>query len=99
MNKANELKWEVNVKGAAGEQSFEISAVRSDNEHGKRSYGWFDDKKLLISHNGGPCRWPVTQFVWDRLVKVAEETAAHLNAEMASDFHATPEQCKYCDRE
>lgn len=85
------LQWNVNVKGAAGEESFEISVVRSDNEHGKISYGWFDERKLLISHNGGPCHWPLTQFVWDRLVAVAEETAAHMNAEMANVALCRPE--------
>jgi len=72
--------WIVNVKGGAGLPSFEISVVRSDNSHGQLSYGWFDEKKLLISRNGGPCKWPVTQFVWDRLLVVAEQTAAHMNA-------------------
>jgi hypothetical protein len=72
--------WEVCIKGAAGQKSFEIAVLRSDNEHGKRSYGWFGREKLLISHNGGPCEWPVTQSVWDKLVKVAHEIAAELNA-------------------
>ena len=51
----SKLRWDANVKGAAGEPAFEISVVRSDNAHGKLSYGWFDERKLLISHNGGPC--------------------------------------------
>jgi hypothetical protein len=54
--------------------------LRDDNELGKRSYGWFDDRKLLIGHNGGPCQWPVTEWVWDRLVAMANEYATVLNA-------------------
>ncbi len=75
-------KWEVDIKGGAGQKCFEISVLRSDYALGKRSYGWFyDDRKLLISHNGGPCSWPVTQSVWDRLVRVAHEVADELNAQ------------------
>lgn len=74
-------KWVVDVKGKAGEQCFEISVLLDDNEHGKRSYGWFGMDKLLITHNGGPCRWPLTQAVWNRCLKVAHETAAELNGE------------------
>lgn len=66
--------------GAAGEESFEISVLRSDNSHGKVSYGWFDKRKLLISHNGGPCHWPLKQLVWDRLIVAAHEIADSLNS-------------------
>ena len=71
--------WKVHVFGAAESPSFEISVVRTSNTHGQRSYGWFDDTKLLISHNGGPCMWPVTKDVWARLLRVAQETADDLN--------------------
>lgn len=73
-------RWIVDTKGGPGQSSFEISVLRDDNQHGKRSYGWFDDNhKRLISHNGGPCTWPVSQFVWDRLVQLAHDYAAELN--------------------
>lgn len=73
--------WMVHTKGSANQNSFEIAVVRDDNYHGIASYGWFDQDKLLISHNGGPCPWPVTQQVWDELMKVAERIAASLNDE------------------
>lgn len=73
--------WIINTKGRAGATSFEISVLRDDNAHGKQSYGWFDSHKLLIAHNGGPCQWPLTQKVWNKLVAVAIEVAAELNAE------------------
>jgi hypothetical protein len=73
-------KWIVGVKGAAGSESFEISVVRSDNAHGISSYGWFDASKLLVTHNGGPCHWPVTQRVWDGCLRLAQEIAGELNA-------------------
>ncbi len=74
-------KWVVNIKGKAGSASFEISVVRDDNEHGKSSYGWFGEDKLLISHNGGPCRWPLIPLVWDKMVKLAHEVADELNTD------------------
>jgi hypothetical protein len=73
------MKWIINIKGGPGESPFEISVVRKDNEHGQRSYGWIDERKLLISNNGGPCPWIVTPEVWAKLVKVAEQTAKELN--------------------
>ncbi len=79
-------EWMVGIKGAPGKSSFEISVLRKNNLHGIRSYGWFDNDKLLITHNGGPCHWPLIQIVWDAQVKLAYEIAAQLNAkETAKD--------------
>jgi hypothetical protein len=77
-------KWVVDIKGKAGEHSFEISVLRESNSHGRKSFGWFGPDKLLITHNGGPCHWPLVQSVWDRCVRVAEETADELNAQQAT---------------
>ena len=74
-------RWIVNIQGAAGKETFEISVLRENNRHGIASYGWFDEEKLLISHNGGPCHWPVTPFVWEGLVKLATYVADQLNKE------------------
>ena len=41
------VKWVVDIKEYG--KSFEISVLRDDNAHGKKSYGWFDENKLLIS--------------------------------------------------
>jgi len=71
--------WVVNVFGKAGSKSFEISVVRSDNEHGMKSFGWFDGRKLLITHNGGPCDWPLTTYVWDEQIRVAGLICKRLN--------------------
>lgn len=73
--------WEVNVKGNKGSNDFEISVLRKNNEHGHASYGWFDKNKLLITHNGGPCEWPLTAIVWDKMIKLAHEVADELNAQ------------------
>ena len=72
-------KWIVNTKGGPQKTSFEISVIRRDNAHGIQSYGWFDENKLLISHNGGPCQWLITGRVWDKLLTVADEVANELN--------------------
>lgn len=77
-------KWVVDIKGGAGKTHFEISVLRDDNEHGKLSYGWFDDTKLLITHNGGPCHWPIPQKVWDKQIALANEVANELNEEEAA---------------
>lgn len=73
-------KWVVDVKGEAGSKSFEITVLRDDNDLGKRSFGWIGENKLLITHNGGPCEWPLTLIVWDKSVKMAHEVADELNA-------------------
>lgn len=73
-------RWVVSTKGAPGDRAFEISIVREDNKHGLASYGWFDDAKLLVSHNGAPCEWPITKRVWDGLVILAHTVAIELNA-------------------
>ncbi len=59
---------------------FEISVVRENNRHGIASYGWFDAQKLLVTHNGGPCSWPLTEQVWNKVIQVAHEVADELNA-------------------
>lgn len=73
--------WIVSIKGGAGTRSFEIAVVRQSNTHGQGSYGWFDRDKLLITHDGGPCNWPLTQRVWDKMLRAAQETADEMNDE------------------
>lgn len=73
------LKWRVQVKGECT-GSWEISVVREDNSHGMLSWGWFDDKKILISHNGGPCRWPIPKYVFDANIMIANEICNALNS-------------------
>jgi len=73
-------KWVVNIKEY--KQSFEISVLRDDNEHGKRSYGWFDENKLLISSSsdGSPnTNTTSKKIIFEKLVKVAQEVADELN--------------------
>lgn len=72
-------RWSVHTKGGPNQEAFEICVIRKGNSHGRISYGWFGEDKLLISHNGGPCRWPVTRLTWDELIKAAERVAEELN--------------------
>lgn len=74
-------KWVVDVKGKPDSDSFEITVLRDDNEHGKLSYGWIGEDKLLISQSGGPCRDRINTKIWNKLLKVAEEVADELNTE------------------
>lgn len=80
----SKARWVVHTKlddALKPSAAFEICVIREDNEHGKKSYGWFDENKLLISHNGGPCHWPLTKKVLGKLLIVALNTAEELNAE------------------
>jgi len=74
-------EWKVQVFGERCSSSWEISVIRIDNEHGQRSWGWFNSTKLLVSHNGGPCSWPIIDFVWDQQIRIAEELCAKLNSD------------------
>ena len=80
------MEWLVNVKDNRKHDSWEISVVRADNAHGLKSYGWFDEDKLLVSHNGGPCKWPICDFVWEQQLKIAQELCARLNAGATPSF-------------
>jgi len=77
----NKEHWIVDTKGKPCSSYFEISVIRKSNEHGFKSYGWFNpDNKRLISHNGGPCKDPIDdQFTWDLLIELAQRVADNLN--------------------
>ena len=77
---ARRLQWVVQVLGERCSGSWEISVVHVNSLHGKRSWGGFDDKKLLISHNGGLSRGTLKGFVFDRQVALAHEVAHRLNS-------------------
>ena len=72
-------EWEVQVKGERCSEFWEISVIHKSNKHGQESWGWFDDSKFLISHNGGPCTWAIKGYVFDQQIKIAEEVARRLN--------------------
>jgi|694.fasta_scaffold61293_14 hypothetical protein len=85
-------KWVVDVKGSVPPNQgvkdspidMEISVLRDDFEHGKRSWGWSCEDKLIISCEGGPCNIMVKQIILDKLVKVAQEVADELNHPLAT---------------
>lgn len=54
----------------------EISVVRSNNTHGRGSYGWFGLDKLCIV---GDCHIP-NQAAWDKATQMAQVIADALNA-------------------
>lgn len=74
----DEKEWIVNIKGGWKEGDFEISVLRSTNCHGRDSYGWFDKDKMLISACGAS-HIPITESIWDKLIKVAKEVCFELN--------------------
>ena len=71
--------WLVQVRGNVNGGAWEISVVREDNAHGRASWGWFDDRKLLVSHNGGPCSWPLAPGLGPVMVEIAHKLCDHLN--------------------
>lgn len=73
------IQWRVQVFGERCGKDWEISVVRVDNEHGQRSWGWIGPEKLLVSHGGRPCAWPVCGYVWDMQLRIAEELCRRLN--------------------
>lgn len=88
---AEHPNWIVCIKGGVSARFSEIAIVRSDNIEGIQSFGHFNDKKFLIAQNGGcmtapgaasgrKIMWPITQIVWDKLLKVAHELADEFNA-------------------
>ena len=74
-----ENKWLAQVFGDPNGTAWEISVVRENNKHGRKSWGWFDSEKLLVSHNGGPCKWPLATGLGDKMIKLAQELANQLN--------------------
>lgn len=74
-------QWEVHIKGKKCNEDFEITVIRKNNKHGHLSYGWFDDDKLLISHNGTSDDCPLTEKIWNKMIKLADEVAEELNLE------------------
>lgn len=75
----NEPIWKAQVKGDPNGKSWEISVVHRENKHGQESWGWFDENKLLISHNGGPCDWPLAPGLGPMMIQLAERYAELLN--------------------
>jgi hypothetical protein len=71
--------WVVDVKGKPG-HGFEISVVRSDNDLGFKSYGWYDERKLYVSSSVHESFEQVDPVVFERLVKLAEGVRDDLNA-------------------
>jgi len=65
--------WMVDVKQF--EKKYEISVLKADNAHGRESYGWFGENKMLIA--GGSA--PLCDFVVAAHIKTAEELCYRLN--------------------
>lgn len=72
-------KWIVDVKGDC-RRAGEITVLREDNHHGKASYGWTRENKILIAGQGGPCEYTYHPEVWAGRLLVAHDIANKLNA-------------------
>lgn len=68
-------KWIVVKHGDKNE--FEISIVRETNRHGRVSWGWFDENKILISSTHHGVRIPSS--IYNMLLKLAQTAANKFN--------------------
>jgi hypothetical protein len=71
--------WILQVKGDPDSELWEISVVHEGNIHGRESWGWFDNDKLLISHNGGSCRWALAPGLGSVMVEIGSRLCDFLN--------------------
>lgn len=71
--------WRVQLLGDMHSDSWELSVVHKDNRHGQASWGWFNERKHLVSHNGGPCHWRIHPILVDKLMQIAKELELFLN--------------------
>ena len=71
--------WKVDIKGEPLSDTWEITVVKEGNNLGFESYGWTDENKLYIGGSGGPCREMVSEYVFNKLVDLAEDVADRLN--------------------
>lgn len=62
--------------------TIEYSVVRDDNDHGKRSYGWFNnDEKRVVGDRNGPSNLVHSPWLKQELRELTIKYARHLNAE------------------
>lgn len=84
-------EWVVNVIDGPPEDCGEISVLRNDNAHGKKSYGWFGDRKILIYHQDHHC-----SRVWKLQLALARKIADEMNQdEKRRGFVPAPEPPAY----
>ena len=67
-------KWSIQIHGSRI-GGFEISVLRENNRHGKASYGWFDEDKILIVERDTM----VPKRLWDAFLKLAKKESDRLN--------------------
>lgn len=71
-------RWFPQIKGDRT-GSFEISIVREDNFHGRKSYGWACSSKIMVLSQHALGAHPITQKMWDFAVAEANEMAKEKN--------------------
>jgi hypothetical protein len=77
--------WEVNIIDQRCCGSWEISVLKKSNIHGKKSYGWIDQNKILISADIGYKPDSICGFVFKEHVKIANELCRRLNSGQSID--------------
>lgn len=74
------MTWQVNVKGC-WDDHFEITLVCAGDEHSKKSWGWYGERKRVISYHGSPYSKGsgMSPEVFGELLLVAKRECDRLN--------------------
>ena len=75
----SDYKWIVHPYSFAKRGNREISVVHEINFHGLKSYGWFGDRKILISHD--TIYGTLDDDVVKECIGIAKDKADKLNKE------------------
>lgn len=70
--------WHPVLHGSA-HGSFELSVVRSDHKHAFISWGWFDERKILICENATSKFERVLPGLMGMYLSIADRAAEYLN--------------------
>ena len=84
MNGAKDAKkWSVTIKGSCDKRYHEIAV-----EYGNPidSWGWFSRHKIRVSQY---MHEETSEFVWNRLIKLAEELCEYMNENYPNGFYST----------
>lgn len=67
------------VEHGKPDRAWELSLVRTSYTHGRKSYGWFSERKLVVASSGGPCNDTFHPFIAARLREVATLACVRFN--------------------
>ena len=74
--------YKVHVKGDHSSYHYEICVIEDNYDHGIKSYGWGDEKKIILFSSGLGCNSfnPCTEEKFDFGIKCAKLLVKELNS-------------------